>query len=449
MKERMENIIDMLTQRLKGRVDAFEAYVEHTDGVTVEARHKSIDSVKVTSSQGVGIRVIKDERCGFGFSSTFDERALSTLIDDVTDGLSSVSKDRALTLPSPVEATVESHALGIFDSSVDFVDIDEHRKRALMIEEATYATDKRVKRVRKAAYGERRATFRTVNSLGVDVSVEATFSSGSVMAVATEDGDSQMGWWVEMGHRRDSVSPVEIGTKAATKAVEILGARQIKSGLYPVVLENTVMVDILGTLGGAFLASNTQKGRSMLADKRGKKVMSPVINIWDDGLLPGGWATAPYDCEGVPRTRTPLVLEGVCQGFLYDTYHARRENTSSTGNAQRMGFLTTPTVGVSNLYIEKGNASMKQLVGSIKRGLLVTEVMGVHTIDTVTGEFSLGAMGFLIEDGEVIHPVRGIAIAGTLLKLLEKAMAVADDVCFIGPVGSPSVMFEELHISGA
>ncbi len=448
MIEKMDNLIDMLTERLEGRVDAFEIYVEHTEGVTVEARHRSVDSVKVTSSQGVGIRVIKDKRLGFGFSSTFDEKALSTLIEDVTDGISSVSEDSALTLPSSVKTDVDAGSLGIFDDVVDFVDIEVHKDRALKIEESAYATDKRVNRVRKAAYGERRACFRTVNSTGVDVTVAATFCSGSVMAVATEDGDSQMGWWVEMSHRRDDVSPEEIGRKAATKAVEMLGAKEIKSGVYPVILENTVMADILGTLGGAFLASNTQRGKSMLADKRGKKVVSSVINIWDDGLLCGGWATSPYDCEGVPRRKTPLVVEGVCEGFLYDTYHAKRENTQSTGNAQRMGFLTTPTVGISNLYIEKGKTHLQELIGSIKRGLVITEVMGVHTIDTITGEFSLGAMGFLVEDGRLLHPVRGIAIAGTLLELLSKAVAVADDMYFIGPVGTPSVMFEELHISG-
>ncbi len=448
MREKTENIVDMLTERLRGRVDAFEIYVEHTEGVTVEARHRCVDSVKVTSSQGVGIRVIKDRRLGFGFSSTFDERTLGALIEEVTGGISSVSEDSALVLPEPLKPSVSEDSLAIYDTQVEFADTNIHRERALKIEESAYATDRRIRTVRKAVYGERRATFRTLNSEGVDVRVSATFCSGSVMAVATENGDSQMGWWVEMSHRRDQISPEETGRRAAKKAVEILGARELKSGLYPVILENTVMADILGVLGGAFLASNTQRGKSMLADKRGKKVFSREINIWDDGLLPGGWATSPCDCEGVPRRKTPLVVEGICQGFLYDTYHAKRENTRSTGNAQRMGFLTTPSVGISNLYIEKGEHSTDELVETLRKGILITEVMGVHTIDTVTGEFSLGATGFLVENGRLAYPVRGIAIAGSLFELLGKAVAVADDMYFIGPVGTPSVMFEELNISG-
>ncbi len=450
MEKEFNRAIDVLTGLLEGRVDSYEIYLSAGKGRIVEAKDGKVDAFRVSSSSGVGLRIIVDGRPGFGYSSVLAEDALKAVVETTLSGSIGATADSFLGFPSPaVRHDVSSPgALDVYDASFEAASEDELIERALDIEKNAMGFDSRVKRVRKAAYSESMSSARTVNSNGVDTSYVGTFFSGSVVAVAEENGESQMGWDALMGHKRADVDSRLIGQGAAERAVGMLGARPISTVRCPAVFENTVVMELLGALASSFLADNVQKGKSMLIGKRDKKVASAVLNLWDDGLMVGGWATAPHDCEGVPRQKTPLLSGGVCRGYLYDTYWARRGGEGSTGNASRSGFKSVPHVGTSNLYIERGDTSRDDLFKEMGRGLFIRELMGVHTVDPVSGEFSLGASGVWIEGGRPAYPVRGIAIAGTLLDLFSKVEVVGSDMRFIGSVGSPSLLFGEVNASG-
>jgi len=211
----------------------------------------------------------------------------------------------------------------------------------------------------------------------------------------------------------------------------------------------------LSLLTHSFLAEQVHKGKSPLREKRGQAFFSPHLSIEDDGLLPEGISTTPVDGEGMPSLRTALVVEGKISGYLYNRYWANREKlispaskAGSTGNSRRPGIKGPPEMGISNLFILPGKISFPALLEGLNRGVLVDEVMGLHTVDPISGDFSLGCSGHWVEKGRKIHPVKSIAIAGNLFDLFRKVSAVGEDLRFFGGVGSPSLLVEGLNIGG-
>ena len=439
-------VIDRLKKGLEGRAEAYEIFFSAQKGFGAEAKDGEVDSLKVRSSAGVGIRTISKGRLGFAFSSVLEGDVLDEMASKSLAGSLEASVDEFLRLAKPGPVRSEE-GLGIFDGSYLSVPEEEKIKRAIDIEKAA-RVDARVKRIRKASYSESVTADRVVNSNGVDVSHSATYYTGSVTAVAEEKGESQMGWEMGMGHAMSSIDPEWIGKSAAQNAVRLLGAKEIKTVKCPAMIENTVVCELLESLASSFLGDNVGKGKSMLIGKEGVKIASSVLNIFDDGIMNGGWATSAYDAEGEPTRRTALVAEGVCQGFLYDTYWAARAGRASTGNAARGGYKSTPGVGLNNFYIEKGVKSLEELLCDLGKGLFITELLGVHTINTVSGDFSLGAAGFQVEGGSIAYPVRGMAIAGNLLGLFSNIGACASDLRFIGSIGAPSLLVNEIEASG-
>jgi PmbA protein len=272
--------------------------------------------------------------------------------------------------------------------------------------------------------------------------------TGSVSALAVEGNDSQIGWDFGFSNYFAGVDVATIALSAAAKATGLLGARKIPTMRCPAVIDNRVAGEILEVLSQAFLAENVQKGKSLLAGRVGKDIFSASIRIRDDGTLPGGMGTAPFDGEGVGQRNTLLVEEGRLMGFLYDTYCADKGGTESTGNGVRGSSKNPPRTGVTNFFIENGTVPFTGLLQGIDRGILITEVMGMHTANPISGDFSVGAAGFLIEQGSTTVPVKGIAIAGNILEIFRNIEMAGNDLRFFGAVGSPSLKISALDISG-
>lgn len=441
-------VVDTLRSLLDGRVEAYEIYLSRDKGMSVEAREGSVDSMKVRSSAGVGLRLLTGMRQGFGFSSVLSSDALTDLVDNAVTGASRSAEDRFLGFAPRVPPKAKAEDLGVFDAAFSVAGEKEKIAIAVEIEKSALAYDKRVKRVRKASYSESVSASRLVNSNGVDITEAATYYSASVTAVAEEGSDSQMGWEMALGHTRMAIDPEFVGTSAGRNAVRMLNARKLATVKCPAVIENTVACELLESLAGSFLGDNVEKGKSMLIGKAGQKVASIALSIVDDGLMPGGWATSVFDGEGMARQRTGLLSDGVCQGFLYDGYWARRAGAASTGSAARSGYKGSPGVGISNLYIDKGDKDPSTLMKLMKTGIFITELLGVHTINTVSGDFSLGAAGFMVENGAVAYPVRGMAISGNLLDLFSKVDSCGSDLRFIGSIGAPCLLITEIEASG-
>ena len=226
-----------------------------------------------------------------------------------------------------------------------------------------------------------------------------------------------MGWDFDFSHFLNDLDVMKVGQTAGKKALEKLGGRRISSGVYPVLIQNSVASEFLSLLAHSFLAEQVQKGKSSLKGKKGERFFSPLLSILDDGLHPKGISTSPIDGEGMPSQQTSLVIGGEVYGYLYDTYWANRENihssglrVGSTGNSRRSSIKSPPGIGISNFFIEPGRLPFSVLMGDLHQGVVLEEVMGLHTVNPISGDFSLGCSGEWVERGEKAHPVKSIAV---------------------------------------
>ena len=441
-----QNIAEKTEKLLQSRsLDGWEIFQVASRNLSIEVKEQKVDTFTCSEPVGVSVRVLKDGRMGFSFSTSLDEADLARMIDNALVGAQNQSVDEFLGFSLP-ELCPELP--GLYDEGLALIGEDEKVGRALELERLTLAADPRMKRVRKASYGESRYEVAIRNSLGVAGFYRGTSVSSSVSAVAEENGDSQMGWDFGYGTSFADVQIEGIARTAATKAAGLLGARKIPTMRCPALFDNHVATEVLEVLAPSFLAENIQKGKSLLGGKEGERVFASCIRIRDDGTLPGGMATAPFDGEGTAHRNTVLVDDGVLQGYLYDCYCARKAGKTSTGNAARGGVKGPPRMGVTNFFIENGATGFDKLIAGLERGVLITSVMGIHTANPVSGDFSIGAAGFLIENGVIAYPIKGMAISGNLLELFRDVVAVGNDLRFYGAVGSPSLQVAALDLSG-
>lgn len=426
-------------------LDGYEIMLGASRNLSIEVKEQKVDTFKCSAPVGASIRVLKDRRMGFSFSTSLEEPDLARMIDNAVVGAAAQTEDVCHGFPSPAACP---DIAGMFDDRLSEIGEEKKIGRTMELERLVLAADPRVSKIRKSSYGESSYRVFLRNSRGVEGEYRGTSVSSSVSAIAEADGDSQMGWDFGFSTHFDEVSVAEIAGRAAKKAAGLLGAGKLATMRCPAVLDNYVATEILEVLAPSFLAENVQKGKSLLAGRLGEKLFASVLRIRDDGTLPGGMATTPFDGEGVPHHDTVLVEEGRLLGFLYDTFYACRDGQHSTGNAARGGVKSPPHMGVTNFFIEKGRVPATALLEGIGTGVLITDVMGMHTANPVSGDFSVGAAGFLIENGTVSGPVKGFAIAGNIVELFRNVELVGDDLRFFGAVGAPSLLIAALDVSG-
>jgi PmbA protein len=267
---------------------------------------------------------------------------------------------------------------------------------------------------------------------------------------ATEGDSSQVGYHLEFGLGAGSLDPVEIGRLGAAKALAKLGGEPAATGRVPVVLDREVVAGLLEALAPAFSARRVLKGTSVLAGRLGERIASPTVRLVDDPKLPGGFGSAPVDGEGLATRRVTLIEEGRLRGYLHDTFSHLKMNAGEPGNSIRHSYDSPPQIGTMNLVLLPGTETPEALTERARGGLWVKEVMGLHTVDPITGDFSLGGSGHRIENGRAGAPVERMALSGNLLELLRGIEAVGSDLkLFTGGGGAPSVLLGELSIAGS
>ena len=456
----MDRALDMLRRR---SIDGFEIYVDQTAHFNVESKDGRVDALEVAHSWGMALRILNHQRTGFSYTTA--HRFSPFLGDDFRGGLERMIEDAIASAEATSSDPCYDFApvlkgspawLPIFDETLEKVSEEEKIRKARSLEEAARSVDPdKIRKVRKASYQDVLSQRTLINSEGFEFSYALTFASVSVTAVAEESGESEVGWDFDASHFHGNLDIQKVGREAGRKALDRLGGRKIATGVYPVVLRNNVASDFLSLLAHAFLAEQVQKGKSPLRGRKGERFFSPFLSIMDDGLLPTGVAASPVDGEGMPSQKTSLVVKGEVSGFLYDRYWANRENASpsegrveSTGNSRRPGIKSPPGLGISNLFIEPGTRSFSNLLGDLQRGVAVSQVMGLHTVDPISGDFSLGCSGDWIEGGRRVYPVKSIALAGNIFELFRKVVEVGEDLRFFGKVGSPSLLIQDLVFSG-
>lgn len=429
----------------KSGAQSAEAYISSSKDLNIEVRDGRVETMKFAEDCGLGLRVIHEGRTGFSFSTDLSAQGVEEAVRLALANCEKTAEDPYLRLPPPGPAYPR---LDIYDPSIREATVEQKIDMAKFMEDSARSYDPRVKIIESATYQDGEALVTIVNSLGMNQTYSGAYCGVYMALVAGEGDDSQTGFALDFSLKYDRLKPDEVGKEAARRAVRMLGATPVTTRKVAVVLEPYVATGFLGLIGPALTSEAVQKGRSLFAGKSGTSVASDKVTVIDDGALPNGIASAPFDGEGVPTSRTVLIEGGVLKGYLYNTYTAAKEGVQSTGNGVRGSFKGTPEVGVTNFFIEAGQTPAEELIKEIRTGLYVTEVMGMHTANPISGDFSVGVAGLLIENGQFTRPVRGMAMGGNIIELLGKVDAVGNDLQFFGGRGAPTLRVTEMTISG-
>jgi PmbA protein len=431
-----------------GASDA-EAWAERAVEREIRVYEGNVESLTDAAGNGIGIRSFDEGRWGYAYGTDLSDEGLKALAEAAAGAAAVADPDEFAGLPDEFGSAdvgpLASPALADWDTARK-VDL------ALAVERAARAREG-VSQVEEALYADGAQRIALANSRGFTAAYESTIAYAWASAFAGEGSELMTGLGVGMARDPAGLDPEAIGAEAADRALELVGARQVEGRRCPVVLDTFVAASFAGFIGGMLSADAVQRGRSLFADREGDEVAGVEFVLADDGVHPEGPSTAPFDGEGSARRRTPLIEDGRLLTFLFDARTARKGGRRTSGNAGRGSYRSPPSVSTTNLVVEAGDAPVDELVRRAGDGLYVSSVAGLHSgVNPVSGTFSVGATGRLIENGELGRPVREMTIASDLVSMLKSVQAVGGPgrwVPFGGSVRSAPVLIGEMQVSGA
>lgn len=427
--------------------EAVEAYGVDETETTIKAYQGEVESLSSARTRGVGVRVIAAGRVGYAYTADVGEAALGEALDEARANAEVASTDEANVLP---DAGGYADSADLYDTAFESVTPQDKVALALAVEAA--ALGERVKGVELAQYGDTVALVAIASTAGVRAAYRRcdAFVMASVLAEA--DGQTTSAYGLDMARVPAALDVEAAGAEARERAVRLLGGRKPASGPMPVLLDPYATASFLGVLADALTAEAVQKGRSLFAGRIGETIAPDHVTLVDDGTLADGPATAPWDGEGVPTQRTALLSAGTLTGWLHNAYTARRDATTSTGNARRAGFKSAPGVSPTNLFLEPGEQGQEALLGRAGNGFYCQQILGVHSgANPVSGDFSVGAAGMMVRDGAFAEPVREATIAATIPQMLAGVVAVGADLRFLpfgGGMGGATLLVDGMTVGG-
>lgn len=423
-------------QALK-HTDQVEIFIEQENSIDIEIEKDKADFAKEVQSLGVGLRVIKDDKMGFAYTS--DLKKISETIEQALFNAKANEIDKDFNFST---ASEYPKIKGYYDPRIPVLSIEEILEFAQnMISQVKECkcqpTSGRVKALEHITIIQ--------NSEGTYCKDKGTFFSGSISVNIPDKNGVSTAYEGESSRKMD-VDPYLIAKKACENAVESRNGKKIETINLPVILDHHAASDLLSTFSQAFSADNVQRGRSFFAGKEGEKVVSSELSIYDDGTLSEGLNTSLSDGEGVPSQKTLLIEDGVLKNFIYDLYTASKGKVQSTGNGMRESFADIPSVSFSNLIIDFKD---QETIEDIRNGILVTNVLGAHTANPISGDFSVEAMNaFKIENGEKVFPIKKAMISGNIFQAMKESAAASKEIRKIGYIVTPSIRINELRVVG-
>lgn len=443
MKINRDFALRLVDEAMRGGADYAEVYLKTSKNLTAEVKNQKVDAIESSVGFGYSIRVIRDMRLGFSFSTDIKESG--SVVESALEASKWTEQDNYLELPLPSNGSEAK----IFDPSIASLNEEDAVNSAILIEKSALDADSRIKKTRKASASFSEKNVHILNSRGIDNTYSSTECSAQITVVAEDNADSQMGWDFDGSRFISDLKFGDVGRNAAARALQMLGARKTSATKTHVILDNAVATEFLSIFASLLSSEAVQKGKSLLSGKLNQQVVSPLLNIIDDGCLPHRLGSRPFDDEGVPTFRKDLIKDGELLGYMYNVYTAKKDGVRSTGNALRGGFSSLPSVGPSNMFIDAGDRPVKQgeLISMLDKGICITEAMGVHMANPVSGEFSIGVSGLWIENGSVRFPVKEAVISGNILDFFSKVVVLGDDLRFYGNMASPSIIVGPVDIS--
>jgi PmbA protein len=434
--------------------EGMEVYVVRGSDTEVRAYEGAVESLTSADSSGVGIRVILEgaeeegSRLGFAWAGSLDPAVIAAAVTDARDNARYATPDPDVVLARPDGAPVVEQDL--WDDGVTATPMEDKIAIALELERATRAADPRVRQVSSADYAEERAEVALASTTGIQSSARRTTAFVSVDAIAGVGADTQTGTGFSVGRAPADLNPEEAMSEAVQRSTRLLGAQKAQSGRYTVVFDPRVVSTLLSVMASALSGEAVVKGRSFFAGRIGESVANAAVTLVDDPTDSRAFSASTYDAEGLACRRNVLIADGMLRMFVFDTVSARRAQMQSTGSAVRGGFAGTPSAGCRALVLQPGSKGAEEILAAVGDGLFVQSVTGVHSgVNTVSGDFSVGAEGLMIRGGALAEPVREVTVASTLQRMLQSIVEIGGDLRWLpGSAAGQTLAIADMQLSG-
>ncbi len=445
----LKEIATGLIRRAKeGGADAAEAVVHDGTEFSTVVRLHEVESLKESGSKAAGVRVFFGRHAASTYTSDFSRDGLEQLVRSALDLARVTSEDPNAGLPGAAELGVISGDLDLYHEDVYSLPTEGRIDYARRAEQAAMDADPRIRNSEGGSFDAATGRHVLANSLGFVGEYRRSYCSVAVAPIATdESGAMQRDYWFSVARSLKLLEPAEqVGRTAAQRTLRRLGARKVKTARVPVIFDPLTARSLLGHIFEAVNGDAIYRGASFLAGKLGETVAGNNVTVVDDGTMPGGFGTSPFDDEGVPTRRTVVVDNGVLKSYLLNSYTARKLGLQTTGNAAR-GLAGNPGIGAGNFFLEPGARTPQQMIADVKEGLCVTEFLGFG-VNLVTGDYSRGASGLWISNGELTYPVEEITVAGNLKDMFLNIAEIGNDLEFRGSTAAPTLRVEGLTVAG-
>ncbi len=444
---------DIVSRAIKAGASDAEATIREGDEFSTVVRMGEVETLKESGSRGMGLRVLIATPNGHRVASTSSSDFSAEGIERLVNGALSLAR---VTSEDPFAGLAETSEFGQLEGDLELYHEDvyslptaERIELARRAEAAALSADTRITNSDGGSFDAATGHKIFANSRGFAGEYRASSCSISAVPIALgKNGEMQRDYWYSYARSFAKLAtPESIGAEAARRTLRRLDAQRVKTQQAPLIFAPEIARSLIGAIFDAASGDSIYRGASFFTGKLGEQVADKSVTVIDDGTIVGGFGTSPFDGEGLPSRRTVIVERGILTNYLLNTYTGRKLGMKSTGNAAR-GLAGNPGIGAGNLFLVAGELTPEEILRSVPSGLYVTELLG-QGVNMVTGDYSRGASGLWIENGELTYPVQEITIAGNLKDIFRNITAIGNDLVFRGSVASPTLRVDGMTIAGA
>ena len=444
----LELFVDSLFKKAsEAGFSEYEVYYVDRESLGISVYKEEVEKYNLNNSAGLSFRGKLGDRIGYSYTEILDEDAIDMLVKKAKENVSAIENNDIQFI---YEGDKEYKEISTYYEALENLAPDKLINIAINMEKEAKKYCDKVESFSGCAISYSSGKYGIINSKGLNLKNKSNLLTAYVVPIVKDGENMYDGCGYVVAKSLDEIDPAKIAKMGVDEALSKIGATSIPAGNYKVIINNEAMVSLLSTFAGIFSGDAVQKGLSLLKGKEGEIIASDIVNLVDDPHLKDGLASVAFDDEGVATVKTYLIQDGKLNTLLHNLKTANKAGVKSTGNGFKASYASPISVSPTNFYIEPGVNSLEEMTKKIDKGLIITDLAGLHSgANSITGDFSLAAKGFYIENGVKTHPVEQITVAGNFFTLLTDIEEVGNDLKFpMSSVGSPSIMIKERSIAG-
>lgn len=425
----------------------YEVYYVDRESLSINIYKEEVEKYNLNNSSGLSFRGKFGDRIGYSYTEILDEDAIEMLIKKAKENVLAIENDDVQFI---YEGDKEYKVINTYYEELQDISADKLIKIAISMEKEAKKYCNKVESFGGCVVSYNSGKYGIINSKGLNLSNKSNLLTAYVIPIVKDVNNMYDGCGYVVAKSISDIKPYDIAKMGVDEALSKIGGKSVSSGNYKIIINNEAMVSLLSTFSGIFSGDAVQKGLSLLKDKEGEIIASSIVNLVDDPHLEDGLASVSFDDEGVATLKTYLIKNGKLNSFLHNLKTANKAGIKSTGNGFKSSYASSISVSPTNFYIEPGINSLEEMTKKVNKGLIITDFAGLHSgANSITGDFSLAAKGFYVENGIKIYPVEQITVAGNFFTLLKNIEEIGCDLKFpMSSVGSPSIMIRELSVAG-